>query len=180
MIDLGFKVTATDYVKDNFKLDSVPFVQADLNNHFSAYFQEKFQAIIASEIIEHLENPRHFARECFNLLHPGGWLLLTTPNVENPLSKARFVRSGTFQWFSEEDYQQEGHMTPLTHFQLSKAFSEAGLHTVLKSSYGDWLRAAKGIPRLRLFAKFLQFLSDKPAPPSGEILVMVLRRPECL
>jgi 2-polyprenyl-3-methyl-5-hydroxy-6-metoxy-1,4-benzoquinol methylase len=70
MQDLGFKVTATDYVPENFKLDSVPFKQADLNDDFSSAYSQRFQAIIASEIIEHLENPRHFARECFKLQ---GW-----------------------------------------------------------------------------------------------------------
>jgi len=70
--DLGFKVTATDYVSENFKLESVPFIQADLNGNLASAYPHQFDAVVASEIIEHLENPRHFAREIFKLLKPGG------------------------------------------------------------------------------------------------------------
>lgn len=177
MSDLGFRVTATDYVTENFKLTSVPFVQADLNGNFSALFHEKFQAIIASEIVEHLENPRHFARECFALLQPGGHLLITTPNVESPVSKAMFVRSGLFQWFAEEDYVHEGHITPLSHFQMSKVFAEVNFQFLWKGSFGDGMLAAAGSPRLRLLAKCLSLLSSQPASLSGEIFVAILKKP---
>ncbi|MDE2150637.1 MAG: methyltransferase domain-containing protein, partial [Gammaproteobacteria bacterium] len=81
--DLGFAVTATDYVPENFRPRTIPFVQADLNADFAAAYDNRFQAIVASEIIEHLENPRHFARQCDRLLAPGGRMVLTTPNIEN-------------------------------------------------------------------------------------------------
>ncbi|HRF44124.1 MAG TPA: methyltransferase domain-containing protein [Candidatus Competibacteraceae bacterium] len=91
MQDSGFKVLATDYVPENFKLDSIPFISTDLNEAFSTTLHSRrFQAIIASEIIEHLENPRHFARECFKILEPSGRMILSTPNVENAASKGRW------------------------------------------------------------------------------------------
>ena len=152
MQDLGFRVTATDYVSENFKANSVPFVRTDLNGTFSSAFSETFDAIVASEIIEHLENPRHFARECFRLLHRGGRILLSTPNIENAGSKASFIRSGHFTWFAEKDYLGHGHITPLTHWQLDKSFLEAGFRFLWKGSYGSGASQLSGSPRLRLLA----------------------------
>lgn len=51
MLDLGFRVAATDYRRDGFKLESVPFIQADLNQGFAALHADRFQCVIACEII---------------------------------------------------------------------------------------------------------------------------------
>ncbi|MBT3720052.1 class I SAM-dependent methyltransferase [archaeon] len=37
--------------------------------------------IIAGEIIEHLENPMNFVKECYRVLKQNGLLILTTPNI---------------------------------------------------------------------------------------------------
>ena len=177
MHDLGYKVTATDYVSENFKLDCVPFKQCDLNSDFSASYAEGFQAIIASEIIEHLENPRHFARECFKLVEPGGRLLLSTPNVENPGSKASFLRSGMFLWFTEADYEGQGHITPLTQWQMHKAFTEAGFVFKWKGSFGEGASRVSGSPRLQWLSKIVALLSATDPLLSKEIFVAALEKP---
>jgi 2-polyprenyl-3-methyl-5-hydroxy-6-metoxy-1,4-benzoquinol methylase len=97
--EMGHTVTACDYVKDNFRLhDSIEFFQLDLNTQFSAVLPDLFDGVIAVEIIEHLENPRNFLREIFAKLAPGGRLILTTPNLDNPVSIAMFIRLGWFQF----------------------------------------------------------------------------------
>jgi 2-polyprenyl-3-methyl-5-hydroxy-6-metoxy-1,4-benzoquinol methylase len=78
--DFSFRVTSADYVMDNFRLHKIiHFFQADLNSRFSFGRESQFDAIVAAEIIEHIENPRHFARECFKLLKPGGKLSYLRP-----------------------------------------------------------------------------------------------------
>jgi SAM-dependent methyltransferase len=50
----------------------------------SKYFPERFfDTIIAGELIEHLENPAEFLRECKTILKDNGRLLITTPNPYN-------------------------------------------------------------------------------------------------
>jgi 2-polyprenyl-3-methyl-5-hydroxy-6-metoxy-1,4-benzoquinol methylase len=64
--DGGFSVVGCDVVHENFKLhDKIPFIQCNLNQNFADVFTERFAAIAATEIIEHIENPRHFLRQCF-------------------------------------------------------------------------------------------------------------------
>lgn len=41
---------------------------------------EKFDTVIAGELLEHLDNPMQFLRECYALLNENGRLVLSTPN----------------------------------------------------------------------------------------------------
>jgi cyclopropane fatty-acyl-phospholipid synthase-like methyltransferase len=177
MHDLGFVVTATDYVPENFRATSIPFLKIDLNGFFGSEFDHAFDALVASEIIEHLENPRHFARECSKLLSPGGRLLVSTPNVENPRSKAMFVRSGTFNWFTDRDYDGHGHISPLTHSQLDKIFSEAGFRFVWRGSFGPGLTRSGMLSRAGLFAALVKLVSSIDGELDKEIFVAVLEKP---
>lgn len=179
LTDLKYKVTATDYVTENFRLhDSIPFVTANLNEFFSEQFSKPFDAILAMEIIEHLENPRHFVRECFKLLVPGGKLIVSTPNIDSPASIASFLRSGTFLWFSDTEYKVDGHITPLSQWQLDKCFIEAGFLLLWKGSFGDADQRIAGSPRLKLLAQGVKRLSSRNSDVEGEIFIAVLEKQE--
>ena len=176
--DMGYSVTASDIVPDNFRLHgNIPFVLANLNEPFASQYSERFEGIVASEIIEHLENPRHFFRECFRLLADGGKLILTTPNLDNAASLASFLRSGCFMWFSEKDYRIQGHITPITQWQLQKCAEEAGFSVLWKGSYGNPLTHLKGSPRLQLVARILDRLLGNDRRLRGEIYTAVFQRP---
>jgi 2-polyprenyl-3-methyl-5-hydroxy-6-metoxy-1,4-benzoquinol methylase len=178
LIDAGYKVTATDYVSENFRLhSSVPFFQTDLNDQFSRGREATFGAIMASEIIEHLENPRNFTRECFKLLQPGGVLVLSTPNLDNAANIACFLRSETFQWFGDREYKRDGHITPLTQWQIKKCIAEAGFETLEMKSFGDPYGTVRGSPRLLLLSKAINLLSQVDKARAGQIFVGVFRRP---
>jgi cyclopropane fatty-acyl-phospholipid synthase-like methyltransferase len=126
LADLGFDVTASDLFAESFQPAQVPFVPANLNAPFAAQWPQGFDAVMALEIAEHLENPRHMLREIRALLPPGGQLVLSTPNIANPVSQALFMRRGQFQWFRDADYREQGHITPLSPWMLEKALGEAG------------------------------------------------------
>lgn len=176
--DLGHTLTACDYVPDNFRLaNNINFIQIDLNTPFSEKFDQKFDGIVATEIIEHLENPRHVLREIFALLTENGKLLLTTPNIDNPVSLAFFVRLGCFQWFSEENYQNEGHITPISQYFMKKILEEAGFVDIQISSFGNPFLKTQGWWKMRLLAKVLGFLSPSNKSLQGEILIVRARKP---
>jgi 2-polyprenyl-3-methyl-5-hydroxy-6-metoxy-1,4-benzoquinol methylase len=44
--------------------------------------KEQFDAITLSHVIEHVHEPRALIKAIFDLLKPGGWLYLDTPNIE--------------------------------------------------------------------------------------------------
>jgi cyclopropane fatty-acyl-phospholipid synthase-like methyltransferase len=101
----------------------------DLNSDFSdqADISGQFDLIIAVEIIEHLENPYHFARQLKSLLAPNGTIIVSTPNIESAASRIHFLRSADFRWFGDYFYRGSGHITPLTIWQLTNIFDRARL-----------------------------------------------------
>ncbi len=178
LTDHGFKVTACDLVTENFRLHTtLPFVEANLNLAFAAKFAQQYDAITATEIIEHVENPRHFIRQCFALLKPGGTLILTTPNIDSAIARAIWVRTGTFKWFERDFYKRDGHITPIPTFVLLAALDEAGFDLVRVSSVGHFEGAFLSWWRLHAFAWLIRKL-DQSNSQQNEILFVVAKKPD--
>ena len=117
LLDNGFAVLAVERQAEQFRADA-PCIRIDLNEDFDNKLTGKFDLIAAIEIIEHLYNPRHFIRNCLNLLNQQGYLLITSPNVESWVSRIRFLRHGRPLWFDETDYDLFGHVTPIFSWQI--------------------------------------------------------------
>jgi 2-polyprenyl-3-methyl-5-hydroxy-6-metoxy-1,4-benzoquinol methylase len=178
LADRGYRVCASDLFDANFTpRERIPFVALDLNQPFAAQLPSRFDAVIALELIEHLENPRHFFRQCRQLLGPGGHLVVSTPNLANPVSQAMFVREGMFQWFREPDYREQGHITPLAPAVLRRCWSEAGFACAWEGSVSDPYRLLhrRRDRGTRLLARVLARLSATPRPLQGEVYVAVLQ-----
>lgn len=178
LADRGYRVCASDLFDANFTpRERIPFVAVDLNQAFAAQLQRRFDAIVALELIEHLENPRHFFRQCRQLLGAGGHLLVSTPNLANPVSQAMFLREGMFQWFRDADYREQGHIMPLAPAVLRRCWAEAGFACAWEGSVSDPYRLLhrRRNRGLRMLARGLSLLSTTPRSLKGEVYVAVLR-----
>ena len=111
LLDLGFvvhcttwnnklRVTAPTY---HLNLDE-PFGGADVGNI-------PFDVIVASEIIEHVENPSLLLRSCASALAPDGILVVTTPNVGYVASRLQWLRRGYPNIFSREEVVNNRHIS---------------------------------------------------------------------
>jgi SAM-dependent methyltransferase len=131
--ELGHEVHAIDASADNWKVDDIPLEKRDLDSEFSASVVAqtgKFDAVAAIEIVEHLENPFRFLRECAGLLKPGGLLFLTTPNVEAVNSRLIFLYTGRLNAFGAYETVRPAHITPIFKWKLEMMLDEAGFETV--------------------------------------------------
>jgi ubiquinone/menaquinone biosynthesis C-methylase UbiE len=63
--------------------------------------------VVAGEILEHLEVPQDFIKECLRVLKPGGWLALSTPHEE--INKAAKIGGPMHLWsYDKQDLQNFG------------------------------------------------------------------------
>lgn len=81
--------------------------------------------VLSCEVIEHVENPRHFLREMKRVARPGGYIFITTPNNHSLFSKVNFFFRGQHRYFQDSCYP--AHITPLLRSDFERIGSETGL-----------------------------------------------------
>lgn len=112
----GFSATGADLDSEAAALLGPSFTQANLDAALP-WPDENFDAAFCTEGIEHLENHFSFLREIRRILKPGGFLILTTPNITALRSRVRFFGSGFFGRDSRPLNEAARH--PLHHIGLA-------------------------------------------------------------
>ncbi len=83
---------------------------------------ESYDIILSEATIEHLKNPKEFLARCYELLAPGGYMLITTPNIATLLKRLRFFIGKSPLWpieqFFEDGEQFTGHWREYTMKEL--------------------------------------------------------------
>lgn len=80
--------------------------------------------VFALEVLEHLANPRNFVKQAARCLKKGGKLVISTPCNESVRAKAMFLLKSRFPNFSEYEYREVGHITPITELDLRRMAQE--------------------------------------------------------
>lgn len=128
---LGHQVVGVERDVAAWGLPGVPLVKADLNEPFAQALGGPFSALTAIEVIEHLENPRAFLRECHALLPPGGLLVLTTPNIENVPARLQYLVSGSLRYFGRDPrFSDPTHITPIHTLMFERMMRDTDFHLV--------------------------------------------------
>jgi 2-polyprenyl-3-methyl-5-hydroxy-6-metoxy-1,4-benzoquinol methylase len=136
LVEYGYLATAVERDRSSFAAAVVPVTEADLNTNFSRLLPGRFDVITAIEVIEHLENPRQFLRECAALLIDGGRVIVTTPNVESATGRLRFMFTGELRHFGRDTRFSDGtHITPIHTLMFERIAADAGLRVVHHETY---------------------------------------------
>jgi 2-polyprenyl-3-methyl-5-hydroxy-6-metoxy-1,4-benzoquinol methylase len=128
----GFDVFCADMSPDHFRMQEVPGTHhylIDLNGGLP-HRDRAFDVVCAVEIIEHLENPRHFLRECRRIVKDNGLVIVTTPNVLSLASRLSFLFRGCLIYFNQGEYERNNHISPLRLTDFANMFREVGLALV--------------------------------------------------
>ena len=129
--NINYQIVAVDILKENFQLkenERVKFILKDLNEEF--YFG-KFDFVIATEVIEHLENPYHFVRNCLKNLKEDGILYISSPNTHSIHSLIKILLKGIPHFFSLEEWDKE-HIMPFSPFLMKKILFKLSLETKME------------------------------------------------
>lgn len=58
------------------------------------YSDGQFDVVYSMEVVEHIEGHRNFISEAARVLKPGGWFVMTTPNIHRLISRFHFALCG--------------------------------------------------------------------------------------
>lgn len=143
-----------------------------------------FDIVLLVEVIEHVDDPAGVVRRAVRTLRPGGTIVVTTPNIENFLSRAHFLRSGLYgRWFEEQDLARArgvrgvDHISPIHPTSLRRVLFEAGA-TVVAVTTNRQVRVGQVNSIFSILAKLVEVFGTAFMTPSeptlllGEIIVM--------
>lgn len=113
----GFNnLAGVEYSTSCFKFhDGGRFLEADLmadstsTRLAEAFGAETFQLATVIEVIEHVSDPERILKLASSMLKPGGWLLISTPNVYSLRVGLRFLFSGKLHFFDINAAQDHTH-----------------------------------------------------------------------
>jgi 2-polyprenyl-3-methyl-5-hydroxy-6-metoxy-1,4-benzoquinol methylase len=93
LTDRGWKLHGIDY--SAYQIEEShgrPFEFAQCNVEEGLPFPEAFfDVVFAGELLEHLYNPDAFIEECHRVVAPGGYLVITTPNLQAWYNRLLFL-----------------------------------------------------------------------------------------
>ncbi|MBI3032862.1 methyltransferase domain-containing protein [Candidatus Woesearchaeota archaeon] len=151
VLDIGCAANPNPYLKnvigmdlnDKVKLPSNYIKLVSHNVHEKFPFKDNtFDTVVAGEILEHLENPFAFLRECKRVVKKGGRVIITTPNsCYLPIFFCDLFMIKRFYFQREYGlYSGEVHLHHFTPRMLDRMFHYCGLKIIRR----------EGIPYLPL------------------------------
>lgn len=149
LLDAGLAPVCTSW-NDKCRVEA-PQHRVDLDRPFTIedVGGERFAAICAIEIAEHVENPAAFLRSCAAALRPSGHLLISTPNVESVAARVQWMVHGCPRIFSENEVRTNRHISMLWRQGFEVLIENAGLEIVERRLMGrfrmsrSWLTPIK-------------------------------------
>jgi len=168
----GYSVIAIDIDPDDYQQaghSTAPFISANLDESMPP-LPGPVGGAVAIEIIEHLESPLRFIRMMADSLVDGGWLIVTTPNVLSLASRIELLVRGHSFEFGENDYETNGHISPVSLGQLERIGARVGL-SVEQTTYN-----VGRIPLPRLRRRFPIRSEWALSEMFGESLIVKMRK----
>jgi 2-polyprenyl-3-methyl-5-hydroxy-6-metoxy-1,4-benzoquinol methylase len=170
MKDLGWDVQGVEPDMEAARiareLHGVPVISGKLEE--ADIPDKSLDAIIMQHVLEHVPNPLTLLRQCFNLLKPGGQLIILTPNLES-LGHRLFQES----WV---------HLDPPRHFFLFSPISleasakRAGFNIIRVSSkvrfhFTNWTWVTSRMIKLK--GKYVEDDSSRTLKTTGKMFYII-------
>lgn len=194
LAELGFEVTwndlraeLADYVRLKHEHGTVHFA---VGNAFELQFPQPFDAVLLTEIIEHVAHPDLFLAKAAELLRPGGYIVMTTPNgayFRNTLPRFSDCPDPSIYEVIQFRPDSDGHIFLLHTDEVHQLAARAGLcveqvrlfTNSLTNGHIKLRHALKVLPRAVI--ERIEALTERLPPPlASRLMVQMaarLRRP---
>lgn len=137
--DAGFSdLYGCDLDSTVFDVPGARFDVVELNREFASHFDERFDLVTATDVIEHLDSPRMFLSEVHKLVRDGGFIGITLPNVAFFEGRLKFLLRGELWGFGDFNYRAQRHINPITFEQMVLMMREIGFEVVACRSGGSF------------------------------------------
>jgi SAM-dependent methyltransferase len=160
---------AVNIAKLNAKIFNLEKKIEFINSTFpSRTITNKYDLVIFSEVIEHLENDKKALNDIWKVLKPGGFLIITTPSMNAPLYRLQLVHRFD---------KRVGHLRRYTIGNLSNIVIECGFNIILVGKHEGIIRnflftnkfAGKFIKFIKgVLSTFVSFVDSLTIPITGE------------
>ena len=151
LLEMGKIVTAGDIDIEKFQVNpdqpGLQLVQLNLIAPQLPFPEHTYDLAICIEGIEHLENQWQLIRNLNRVLKPGGFLIISTPNIINFKSRVRFFTEARYEFFKRPmvlgksiDHDLDTyHIAPISYFEFQFILESCGfaideLHANIYSS----------------------------------------------
>jgi SAM-dependent methyltransferase len=153
--EAGFSdLHAIDLDVSELKLKDVPIRRIDLNTPFAKLYDRRFKLVCCSDVLEHLDSPRNFMQQAYELLDDDGFLCITVPNIAFWHGRVKFALKGEHWGFGERNYRLQRHISPMTYDAMRMTMAEMGFRLVDSITAGDF---AGPLQKVALFPLALAF-----------------------
>jgi len=146
----GKEVLAVD-LENNLPSEQIPFLKHDLEKPLP-FKGPGFEAILAWDVIEHVENEQQLLSEIYRCLKPGGVLLMSVPNANDETLINYHI---TYSHFKDKTHKREYEIEGLKKKLEDQKFRIVDLHLwggqMIPYIVLEFIRP----PSLRIFAKIL-------------------------
>ena len=129
--DRGWRLHGSDYSPTGLQFarntfPEIHFFLADAQTPYAEFLSTvgPVDAIISTEVIEHLYDPARFLRNCYAVLKPGGTLVLTTP-YHGYFKNLLLALAGRTE-FHYDALRLHGHIKFFSRETIEKALADAG------------------------------------------------------
>ena len=174
LFDRGFEVDACDELDLCVPKKEVNFTCTTAEK---LTLEAKYDCVFMVELLEHTEAPFQLLRRYAESVKPGGYLIITTPNVDSDISRAWFMLTGRHWYFEPHNVSGDGHITPIHDFQVDHQIqNELPFRLVKRFDTLENRQIRLGVLRMLLGAyKSYSWLRNRTAN-TGTVSVYVLRK----
>jgi len=127
--DAGYEVEGCDIFDLCECKDKIKFTHTSAEE---AHFEGLFDAVFMVEFLIAVEAPFSVMRQYAPYIKPGGYLIISSANVDADSSRIEYLLRGRKPYFEPHNVANDGALNPLHDFQFQYMFKELGLEQRLR------------------------------------------------